>query len=363
MNTLTKRIEFIKKLDAKANFLIKLKDVYGGLDYKSASLLHAIRRFGSILMAAKYVGEDYKLAWTRINELERLFGCKLVERSYGGVGGGSAKLTVEGETLLQKYLLIEKKFKMFGKKNLLKANLSIFGSHCPALEILVEMLEKNFREFFVEYVNVGSNEGLNLVLEGISDVSGIHLFDKKTGEYNTYLLKDKVLGEKISIIRGYKRIQGIVIRKGNPKKIFSIKDLLRKDVIFINRNRGSGTRFLLDKIIMDFASHENLQFNDIVRQIRGYNNEVRSHLEVAVAVKEGKVDCGFAIKSIAKILNLEFIPFTEEVFDFIILKKNVKKDYVQKFVKILSSEEFQKNVRNRDLGINFFDNTGQVIIK
>ncbi|MCX8188261.1 MAG: LysR family transcriptional regulator [Nitrososphaeria archaeon] len=361
MNSLKEKIGFIKMLNVKTSFSIKLENRLEGIDEKSAKLLHGIRKFGSIMMAAKYVGEDYKLAWTRINELEKEFGCKLVERSFGGLGGGSAKLTIEGETLLQKYLLVEKKFKMINKKELLKADLSIFGSHCPTLEILIETLEKKYRGFFVEYVNVGSYEGLTLVLKGFSDISGIHLFDEKTGEYNTYLLKNKVFGEKISIIRGYRRTQGIVTKKGNPKKIFSIKDLLRKDVTFINRNKGSGTRFLIDRLIMNFASNEKMQFDDVIKQIRGYNNEVRSHLEVAVAVKEGKVDCGFAIKAVAKLLNLNFIPFTEEVFDFVILKKNIGKDNIQKFILTLSSKDFQEKVLEKDFGIRFFENTGELV--
>lgn len=361
MNNLKDEIDFIKKLNIETSFSIKFENMLKGVDEKSARLLYGIRNFGSILMASKYVGEDYKIAWTRINELEKEFGCKLVERSYGGLGGGSAKLTVEGEILLQKYLLAEKKFKTLDAKEILKANLSIYGSHCPTLEILIDVLERKFRGFFVEYVSVGSYKGIEFVLEGYSDLSGIHLFDEKTGEYNTFLLRDKVFSDKISIIRGYKRIQGIVIRKGNPKKIFSIKDLLRKDVKFINRNKGSGTRFLTDKLIMDFASNENMKFDEVIKQIRGYDNEVRSHLEVAVAVKEGKVDCGFAIKAVAKLLNLDFIPFTEEIFDFVILKKNIKKDNIQKFVSTLSSKKFQEKVLKKDFGIKFFENTGELV--
>ncbi|MEM2153761.1 MAG: substrate-binding domain-containing protein [Nitrososphaeria archaeon] len=361
MSILIEKIDQLKKLDIETHFSIKLKDRLIGVDEKSAKLLYGIRKFGSLLMATKYAREDYKLAWTKINYLEKEFGCKLVERSVGGLGGGSAKLTIEGEILLQKYLLAEKRFKMLDKKELLKADLSIFGSHCPALEILIQMIERKFRGFFVEYVNVGSYEGLNLVLQGFSDISGIHILDEKTGEYNTYLLKSKDFGEKIAIIRGYKRIQGIITRKGNPKKISSIKDLLRKNVTFINRNKGSGTRFLVDELIMNFALNENMQFNDVIKQIRGYDNEVRSHLEVGVAIKEGKVDCGFAIKAVAKLLNLEFIPIKEEVFDFVVLRKNIKRDSIQIFLKILSSKEFQNIIEVKDMGIKFFRNTGELI--
>ena len=243
---------------------IMISSEFGGFNEEDAKLFEAIKRFGSISMAAKHIGEDYRLAWSKIDKLEKIFKCKLVERILGGVGGGSAKLTIEGEILLQKYLLAKRKLKAFNEKDLLKANLSIYGSHCPALEILVKYIEENFRNFFVEYISIGSREGLNLILEGYADISGIHLFDEKTGEYNTFLLKDKKIRDKIAIIRGYRREQGIIVKKGNPKKIFSLEDLLRKDVIFINRNKGSGTRFLIDNMISSLSLKNDLDFTDII---------------------------------------------------------------------------------------------------
>ncbi|MGC8911295.1 MAG: substrate-binding domain-containing protein [Nitrososphaeria archaeon] len=334
-----------------------------GFSVKDARLFNAIKDFGSISLAAKHVGEDYGLTWKRIDALEKAFGCKLVQRAFGGLGGGSAKLTIEGEILLQKYLLAEKKLRMLNEADMLKADLKIYGSHCPALEMLVKQAEEFYNNFFIEYVNVGSAEGLKLVLEEEADISGIHLLDEESGEYNMFLLRDKVFGDKIAIIRGYKRVQGIVTRKGNPKNISSLEDLFRKDIVFVNRNRGSGTRMLLDMMLKEAAARKGLGFDDVIGRVRGYGNEVRSHLEVAVAVKEGKADCGVAIKSAAKLLNLEFIPLKEETFDFVILKENVGKENIQKFIGTLSSREFKDKILEKDIGINFFNDTGKILTR
>jgi len=351
---------FSKNLTAKTYLTIcsPAAEEFGAGD---ARLFNAIKGFGSISLAAKHVGEDYRLVWKRIDALERSFGCRLVERSVGGLGGGSAKLTVEGEILLQKYLLAEKRLKIFEEGDLLRADLKLYGSHCPALEMLVEMIEERYRNFFVEYVNVGSTEGLKLVLEEEADISGIHLFDERSGEYNIFLLRDKTFGRKLAVIRGYKRMQGIITRKGNPKNVFSIEDLLRRDVVFINRNRGSGTRLLLDRMLKEAAAKRGLEFNNVIGQVRGYGNEVRSHVEVAVAVREGKADCGIAIKSVANAFDLEFVPLCEEAFDFVALRRNVGRENVKKFIEALSSKEFKNMVRGEDLGIDFFDDTGKVI--
>lgn len=362
MNEVLKRIDFAKTLKPQIALKIQSGETEG-FSEKDAELFKAIKRFGSISMAAKNVGEDYRLAWKRIDLLEKAFKCKLVERALGGVGGGGAKLTFEAEVLLQKYLLAEKKLKSIEDSKLLEASLKIYGSHCPALEILVEQAEERFKNFYIEYICVGSMEGLQLVVGKYADLSGIHLYDEKTGKYNVFLFEDGCIGEKIALIRGYRREQGIVTRRGNPKNICSIEDLLRKDIVFVNRNQGSGTRLLLDNMLKEAASRRRQKFEEVVKSLRGYGNEVRSHMEVGVAVKEGKADCGIAIKYVARTLDLEFIPLKEEVFDFVILKENVGKDNIQKFIETLSSKEFKDKIIAKDIGINFFNNTGKILTK
>jgi putative molybdopterin biosynthesis protein len=235
------------------------------------------------------------------------------------------------------------------------------GSHCYALEILVDIMEATYKNFFVEYINVGSENGIKLVLANIADISGVHLFDQVSGQYNDFLLKDPSFGKKIALIKGYSRIQGIILSNGNPKKINSIDDILRKDVVFINRNLGSGTRILLDSMINKMALKGGLSFGKMVGEIRGYSNEVRSHFEVAIAIRNGKADMGVGIKSVAKLLELDFIPIQSERFDFVVLREKIKEEKIVKFIKTLTSKHFKAEIREKNLGIEFDDRIGQIL--
>ncbi|MBO3803505.1 MAG: LysR family transcriptional regulator [Candidatus Brockarchaeota archaeon] len=115
----------------------------GGLEEEGARLLESIKRFGSIYLAAKQEGVDYKLAWLGLREIERNFGFKVVERVMGGVGGGSTRLTLEGEILLGKYLLARRKLgSIAGSPKFLEPDLKIMGSHCCALDVLARLIEE-----------------------------------------------------------------------------------------------------------------------------------------------------------------------------------------------------------------------------
>lgn len=362
---LNKIIDSFKSLD-DLRLVNKLylfgKTSHLGMDEESAGLLSAIKKFGSISLASRYIGKDYRTAWTKIDELEKSFGFKVIDRTFGGLGGGSAKLTLKGEILLQKYLLVMKKMgNCLDSISKIRPDLSLMGSHCTALEILVGMLESKNKNFFVEYINVGSENGVKLVIAGIADISGVHLFDRISGEYNKFLLIKPKFGKKIALIRGYSRIQGIILGEGNPKNITSLKDVLRKDVVFINRNSGSGTRILFDILMNKMALGTGPNSRKISEGIRGYNNEVRSHFEVGVAIKNGKADMGIGIKSVAKLLKLDFIPIQSERFDFVLLKDKIDEDNIKKFLQMLSSKAFREEICGMDIGIEFDDLIGKII--
>ena len=363
LNEIIDSIKSLENLQLRKKLYLLSKTSQLGLDEEGSELLQAIKKYGSILMAAKQVGKDYRMAWLKIDELEKSFGFKIIDRTFGGLGGGSAKLTLKGEILLQKYLLATKKMQNFlDSEEVTKPNLRVMGSHCPALEILVDMMEASYKNFFVEYINVGSENGIKLVLTNIADISGVHLFDKISGQYNNFLLKDPSFGKKIALIKGYSRTQGIILSNGNPKNINSIEDMFRKDVVFINRNTGAGTRILIDAMINKIALERGLSFGKMIRGIRGYNNEVRSHFEVAIAVKNGKADMGVGIRSAAKLLELYFIPIQSERFDFVVLKEKINEENIVKFNKILTSRRFNTEISEKDLGIEFDDYTGKIIL-
>jgi len=356
--------KFVKDLGVDVSSTLVFRGSRTVLDGDGAKLLESIKRFGSISMAAKHIGEDYRLAWMKINEIEEALGGKIVDRILGGVGGGSAKLTLKGEILLQKYLISMKRASsMLDTKSIMRPDLSIMGSHCNVLEILVGMIEERFRDFLVENVNVGSENGLRLVLGGIADIAGIHLVDGGGNEYNIFLLKDKAMGHKIALIRGYSRMQGIIAKRHNPKGISSIGDLFRDDIVFINRNRGSGTRSLIDAMIKAHATEMDWGYSAAVRRIRGYGNEVRSHFETAVAIRYNKADAGIGIEAAARSFELSFIPLRKEEFDFIVLRSRCGEENVKKFIEVLSSRELRAEASGKELGIGFNGETGKILVK
>ncbi len=354
--------EFRSTSNLKLKNKILLWDNNLQLDEDGSVLLEAIKRYGSISLAAKQVNKDYRLAWTKVDELEKKGRFKLIDRTLGGFGGGSAKLTLKGEIVLQKYLLAKKKLNYFVEStSVLKPDLSIMGSHCHALETLVSMIEEKLKGFFVEYISVGSENGLQLVIKGLADLSGIHLFDKESGEYNSFLLKNTFFGDKIALIKGYWRMQGLIFNKGNPKNVHSIEDILRKDVVFINRNTGSGTRILTDILIQKITADRRLDFRELIKGIRGYKNEVRSHFDIATAIKNGKADVGIGIQSVAGLLELDFMPIQSERFDFVVLKEQLDKKRIKRFIDVLSSKDFILRMSKKDIGIRTDKETGNIL--
>jgi putative molybdopterin biosynthesis protein len=239
------------------------------------------------------------------------------------------------------------------------ADLTIIGSHCVGVDMLLNILNK-YEPMQAKIINVGSSGGLAAVRRGESDISGTHLIDEETGEYNIPFLKRLGVEDKAYLVRGYDREQGLLVARGNPKGISGVGDLLRDDVSFINRNAGSGTRVLLDMELKKLASKERVDFNDMVKGIKGYEIEAKSHTAIAAAVAYGKADVGLAIKTVAEQYELDFIPLREEKYDFAIPKDKIQKPSVQKFIDILGSKEFREKLRATP-GLKANSETGKVI--
>ncbi len=218
------------------------------------------------------------------------------------------------------------------------ANLYIIGSHDLGLDVLIPMLPSFVR---ARVINVGSMGGLYAVKRGEADVAGLHLVDEETGQYNVpYMIKYGV--NNAVLIRGYLREQGLIVPRGNPKNIRGIEDLLRGDVRIVNRNKGAGTRFLLDLRLKEMASRMGVKFEELVRKVNGYYYEVRTHTAVAAAVAQGKADVGVGIRAAAAMYGLDFIPLGWEGYDFAVPIDRLEKDSVRAFLNMLRSDEFRK---------------------
>ncbi len=238
------------------------------------------------------------------------------------------------------------------------ADLLIIGSHCVGIDVLLELMRRE-HPWVVKVINVGSSGGLVAVRRGEADIAGSHLLDDETGEYNTPFISRFGLRD-VLLVKGYAREQGLIVRKGNPKGIGSIEDLLREDVSIINRNPGSGTRVLLDMYLKDVADSKGLDFDDMVKEIEGYTMEAKSHTAVATGVLMDKADAGMGIKTAADRYGLDFIPLRDEEYDFVIRKDRADKEAVEQFINTLRSAEFKHELEERLPGMRITKQTGNV---
>lgn len=238
------------------------------------------------------------------------------------------------------------------------ADLLIIGSHCVGIDVLLELMRRE-HPWVLKVINVGSSGGLVAVRRGEADIAGTHLLDDETGEYNTPFISRFGLRD-VLLVKGYAREQGLIVRRGNPKGIGSVEDLLREDVSIINRNPGSGTRVLLDMYLKDVATSKGLDFEDMVKKIEGYTMEAKSHTAVATGVLMDKADAGMGIKTAADRYGLDFIPLRDEEYDFVIRKDRMDKGAVEQFISILRSEEFKQALEERLPGMRITEKTGNV---
>jgi putative molybdopterin biosynthesis protein len=189
-----------------------------------------------------------------------------------------------------------------------KTNLLTIGSHDLTLDILAQHMAKLDRRLVSS--NAGSMGGLLAIKRKETHFAGCHLLDPLSGTYNLVDIQKVIPEIPIRIMRWVNREQGLIVQKGNPKSISSLLDLSRYDVVYANRQRGSGTRVLLDYYL------EKLGVNP--QSIHGYQQEDYTHLGVAVAVASHRADCGLAVASAAVALGLDFIPLYEEEYQLII---------------------------------------------
>ncbi len=239
------------------------------------------------------------------------------------------------------------------------ADLTIIGSHCIGVDLLLNLINKTV-PMQAKIINVGSSGGLNAVKRGESDISGTHLIYEKTGEYNIPFLSRLKIDKKAYLVRGYDREQGFIIAKDNPMGIKGIEDILRDDISTVNRNAGSGTRVLLDLELSKLAEKKNISMQELVKKIKGYEIEAKSHSAVAAAVAYGRADIGLAIKTVAEQYELDFIPLKEEKYDLAIPREKFGKKEVQTFIKFLGSNEFKEKLR-KTTGLKPNSETGKVI--
>jgi putative molybdopterin biosynthesis protein len=186
------------------------------------------------------------------------------------------------------------------------------GSHDMTLDLLADRLRRRRPDMSLSSAHVGSLSGLLALQRREAHLAGSHLLDEETGDYNVGSIRRLLTphGVRVVLLGFVRRIQGLMTPKGNPKSIYTMEDLLRSDVVFVNRQRGAGTRVLLD--------YQLKQRGLDARQIQGYERQEYTHLAVAAAVASGAADCGLGILAAARSLNLDFAPLFDERYDLVV---------------------------------------------
>jgi putative molybdopterin biosynthesis protein len=225
------------------------------------------------------------------------------------------------------------------------------GSNDPILDILHTYMRTLYPEFYIFTANTGSTDGMKALNKGYTDIAWSHLFDPKTNEYNIPFLPHYVPNIKPVVVNLFCRDMGFLVAAKNPLGIHGFEDLARKEVRFINRQKGAGTRVLLDYYLkkMRIPSSE----------IKGYDKEVYTHLEVGISVLSKESDVGIGTIAVSKFFGLSFIPITTESFDMILDQSTFFEKGIQAFVEVLNSDGFRKRITK--LGNYDFKNSGKIL--
>ena len=241
------------------------------------------------------------------------------------------------------------KVRLLKTKESLNNTLLSIGSHDILMDIVADIMSKKYKDVSLSSTHVGSMGGLMALKRGETIIAPTHLLDENNGTYNVDIIKE-IFGEgKISLIKGFDRIQGIIVKKGNPLNIKGLEDLVKYR--FVNRQRGAGTRVLLD--------YKLKRLNINPKDINGYDKEVATHMAVAASVQSPYVDLGLGVKSAADSMNLDFIEIGIEEYDFAIETKNLNDDKVKKFIEVINSDELKNELIK--IGGYGFSNLGKII--
>jgi putative molybdopterin biosynthesis protein len=210
------------------------------------------------------------------------------------------------------------------------------GSHDITLDIIAQFLSDHSRRLASS--NVGSLGGLVALRRGEAHIAGAHLLDPESGEYNLAYIRQYLPEVPVRVIALVGREQGLLVQKGNPKGIQALEDLIQPKVRFINRQRGAGTRILLDYHLD--------QLGLISTDIPGYDHEEFTHLNVAAAIASHRADCGLGIAAAAHALDLDFVPLFQERYDLIVPQIYFESNLLDPLWSVLDDPQFKSMINS-----------------
>lgn len=212
----------------------------------------------------------------------------------------------------------------------------VVGSHDITLDLLANHLRIMNPDRSLSSAHVGSLGGLMALKRGEAHMAGMHMLDEASGEYNIPYIKRMLAGLPVVVVNLTYREQGLLVARGNPLGIKAVTDLVRSDVSFINRQRGAGTRMLLDVHLQKLGLKP--------ENINGYEREEYTHMTVAAAIAGGGADAGMGILAAARALDLDFVPVAQERYDLVIPEAYWDTEFISSVLSVLDREEFRQDV-------------------
>lgn len=212
------------------------------------------------------------------------------------------------------------------------------GSHDLTIDILSSFLRKESIGAKIISSHVGSMAGIMAIRKGEAQIAGIHLLDPETKEYNRSYVQRYLAGQEVVLYPFLKRKQGWLLPKGNPLSIHDVTDIARSNALYVNRQKGAGTRILFDLLLRENGMEP--------EQINGYDREMFSHLSVAAEVKGSSSAVGLGIYPAAKSMGLNFIPVADEEYDLLMSKSFYESPVGQQLIRIIQSAEFRERVES-----------------
>jgi putative molybdopterin biosynthesis protein len=294
----------------QARLAVKVNSEIGRTEYLLVGLVEASERDGTASLVAYPMGQGSGSVTT-------------FSRADGFATIGRHQEIVQAGTMIAVQLL---------GRELQLADLIVIGSHCVALDYLLGELDR--QGVHSKFLAIGSTGGLYAAMRGECDIAGVHLLDPITGEYNRPFLTPD-----LDLIRGYGRLQGIVFRHGDKRfEGLSVQDAMANaladpDCVMVNRNQGSGTRVLIDRLLSGARPH-------------GYAMQPRNHNAVAAAVVQCRADWGMTLDTIARSAGLGFLPVQPEQYDFIVPRLRADRPGVLAFKNLMEQASTRAMLAN-----------------
>jgi excisionase family DNA binding protein len=211
--------------------------------------------------------------------------------------------------------------------------LIITGSNDPLLDKTISLFNTLYPDHVAVFGNLGSMGGLQALRQNFCHMAASHLIQDDEEEYN-FDFAFKELEQMPAVVNFCKRQQGILVKKGNPKKISSVADFAQPGITVVNRPLGTGTRLLLDRELKKAGIR--------AEKLNGYTHEVHRHLDVGLEILAGRADAGPAIRTVASLLDIGFIPLRWERYDLMVSKERFFDEGVQRFMSLLHAAQFHQ---------------------